>query len=114
SRDGGSTSTIEIVAVPSAQPANPAPTGRPAQPGNPPQPGNQQPTTPAAPPPNQPPRSLGGVDLERYCQDGWGLHAILRESNAYGWRCGGDGRPDQSISVDDACVQQYGAPSRSR
>ncbi|MEV0569222.1 hypothetical protein [Dactylosporangium sp. NPDC050588] len=54
------------------------------------------------------------MDLERYCQDGWGLHALLREPNAYGWRCGGDGRPDQSVSVDDACLQQYGPGTRSR
>jgi hypothetical protein len=52
--------------------------------------------------------------VERYCQDGWGLHAILRTQDAYGWRCGADGHEDQNVSMDDACQQQYQPAARSR
>jgi len=58
---------------------------------------------------------LGSVDMTHYCQNGWGLHAVLRYPNTYGWRCGSNTQPanqshpgDQNVSVDDACVLQYG------
>jgi hypothetical protein len=57
---------------------------------------------------------LGAVNLEEYCQR-WGMHAVLRFPNTWGWRCSqsqapGDGERfgDQDISVTDACAQQYG------
>jgi hypothetical protein len=55
------------------------------------------------------------VDLERYCQDGWGMHAVLRFPNTWGWRCSsspiqasGTRLGDQDISVAQACAEQYG------
>jgi hypothetical protein len=65
----------------------------------------------SAPPPS---KELGGVDVERYCQSGWQLHAVLRTSNAYGWRCSAEGTEDQNVSMDDACTQQYRSDARSR
>lgn len=63
---------------------------------------------------------LGGVDLEKYCQNGWGLHAHLRYSVAWGWRCGvgieqqlGWHPGDQDVSVDDACAQQWPSNAKS-
>lgn len=57
---------------------------------------------------------LGGVDLDRYCKAGWGLHAMSRYPNAYGWACSPSTVPahgarvsDQAIRVMDACSQQY-------
>jgi hypothetical protein len=82
---------------------------------------------PNAPPASDPGQSpvpagaivLGGVDLERYCQSGWGLHAVLRYPNTWGWRCGSSTAPasrqqpgDQHISVADACAQQYDGAAR--
>jgi hypothetical protein len=63
---------------------------------------------------------LGPVNLERYCQDGWGMHAVLRFPNTWGWRCSpspvpasGERLGDQDISVADACTQQYGNNAKS-
>jgi|tagenome__1003787_1003787.scaffolds.fasta_scaffold20959905_2 hypothetical protein len=61
---------------------------------------------------------LGGVDLDRYCST-WGLVAVNRWPNTWGWRCGhsrngiGHVAGDQNISVDTACAQQYGAGALS-
>lgn len=58
---------------------------------------------------------LGGVDVERYCQENFHLHAVLREDNAYGWRCNsnpnftsGVRSDDTGVSMTDACRQEYG------
>lgn len=63
---------------------------------------------------------LGSVDLERYCSDGWGLHAHLRYAVTWGWRCGiGTGQElhwqpgDQDVSVNDACSQQWTSSAKS-
>jgi hypothetical protein len=63
---------------------------------------------------------LGGVDLDQYCSEGWAMHAVLRYPNTWGWRCSTSSNPghgnrvgDQSISVDDACAQQYRSGARS-
>ena len=119
-RDDGSKGTIQINVVP---PAPPHPTA-PAAPPHPTLPPASTPSSPstsaqaapptAAPPPTQGSSDLGGIDVERYCQDGWGFHAILRMQDAYGWRCGADGHEDQNVSMDDACRQQYQLEARSR
>jgi len=58
---------------------------------------------------------LGGVDLERYCTDGWDEHAVLRFPVAWGWRCSpssialnGNREGDRDVDVSTACYQQYG------
>jgi hypothetical protein len=64
-------------------------------------------------------RSVGAPDLNRYCS-GWNMHAILRYSVTWGWRCSRSTVPaagsrvgDQDISVDDACEQQYSPQAKS-
>jgi len=50
---------------------------------------------------------IGGVDLNRYCQQRWkGSYADLIERTAWGWRCFA-GSDRHSISVQDACKEQY-------
>jgi hypothetical protein len=105
--------------TPASQPAPPA--SRPASP-RPPAPANG--TPPPATDPGQIPlpagaRTLGGIDLDRYCGQ-WGLHAKVRYPVAWGWRCStstvdaaGLRVGDQDISVDDACAQQYQANAKS-
>jgi hypothetical protein len=63
---------------------------------------------------------LGGIDLERYCADGWGLHVVLRFPNTWGWRCApttvpadGNRVGDQYIDTNAACAQQYGPDAKS-
>ena len=63
---------------------------------------------------------LGGVDLQRYCHDGWGLSAQLRFDVTWGWRCStspvagaGQRIGDQDIDMNAACLQQYTAAARS-
>lgn len=110
-RDDGSKGTMQINVTPLPPPH---PTAPPVPVPNP-QPTSTQAATPTSPPPSARVSSdLGGIDVERYCQDGWGLHAILRVQNAYGWRCGADGHEDQNVSMDDACQQQYQPEARSR
>jgi hypothetical protein len=87
------------------------------------------PADPNAPPSTDPGQTplpgnavnLGGVNLETYCQDGWGMHAELRYHNTWGWRCAvaaraaaGQQPGDQNVSIDDACAQQYTPTARSR
>jgi hypothetical protein len=116
-RDDGSKGTIQIYVAP---PAPSHPTSPPAPAPNPPSaPAPNPPSAPGpapapVPPPAQGASNLGGIDVERYCQEGWGLHAILRTHDAYGWRCGADGHEDQNVSMDDACQQQYQPAARSR
>jgi molybdopterin/thiamine biosynthesis adenylyltransferase len=64
---------------------------------------------------------LGSVNFERYCQNGWGMYAVLRFPNAWGWRCSsspaqadGNRVGDQNISVTAACQEQYGSDADSR
>jgi hypothetical protein len=103
-------------------PTPPTPSSPQTQP-QPPPPGPGQ--IPSATDPGQTPlpagaRRLGGVDLNQYCSNGWGLHAVLRFPNTWGWRCSPSTVPaagnrigDQYISVDDACAQQYGSGAKS-
>jgi hypothetical protein len=63
----------------------------------------------------------GGVDIERYCSQGWGYHAVLRFPVAWGWRCAprrteaeGNRVGDQNVDLDRACAQQYIEGARSR
>lgn len=50
---------------------------------------------------------IGGVDLNRYCRQRWGgSNADLVERTAWGWRCF-SGNNRYSISVQDACKEQY-------
>jgi hypothetical protein len=84
----------------------------------PPPPGDGQ--IPPADDPGQTPlpagsHRLGPIDLDRYC-GAWGLRAMLRFPNTWGWRCATSTVPadgnrvgDQNISTIDACTQQYGA-----
>jgi hypothetical protein len=71
----------------------------------------------AAPPPHT--RPLGGVNLTAYCQLTFGANYIskLLGPTAGDWRCviarggrgyGGGGYGGKSISVKDACREQYG------
>jgi cutinase len=60
------------------------------------------------------------LDLEKYCQKGWGLHAHVRYPVAWGWQCGaGTNRElgwhsgDQDVSVDDACAEQWRSDAKS-
>jgi|GEM_PF-7103965 len=88
----------------------------------------QQPADPNAPPSSDPGQTplpgnavnLGGVNLETYCQNGWGMHAELRYNDTWGWRCAatattaaGQQPGDQNVSIDDACAQQYTPVARS-
>jgi hypothetical protein len=103
-------------------PTTPAPAPPQNQP-QPPPPGSGQ--VPPATDPGQIPlpngaQQLGGVDLNRYCSNGWGLHAVLRFADTWGWRCSPSTVPaagnrigDQDVSVDDACAQQYGSGAKS-
>ncbi len=57
---------------------------------------------------------LGGVDVEKYCKDNFGRHAVIREENVYGWRCNTDQKStngvksdDISVNMTDSCRQQY-------
>ncbi len=59
---------------------------------------------------------LGPVNLETYCGQNFGMHAVLRFPNTWGWRCSpsqtqasGERLGDEDISVDQACAQQYGS-----
>jgi hypothetical protein len=63
---------------------------------------------------------LGSVNLETYCEQNFGMHAVLRFPNTWGWRCSlsqtqasGERLGDEDISVDQACVQQYGSGATS-
>ena len=63
---------------------------------------------------------LGPVNLEEYCQQSWGLYAVLRFPNTWGWRCSprsvqasGERRGDQDVNVTEACAERYGANSVS-
>jgi len=63
---------------------------------------------------------LGGIDLQRYCHDGWGLSPQLRFDVTWGWRCStspvagaGQRVGDQDIDMNAACSQQYTAAARS-
>src|ERR1022692_243365 len=104
-------------AQPSAQPT-PAPPPKPTPP--PPANGDVPPSTdPRQSPLPADATTLGGVDLERYCQQA-GLYAVLRFPNTFGWRCStsplaasGNRLGDQNINVLEACVQQYGTGAAS-
>jgi hypothetical protein len=126
SRDGGSQDTIQIDAAPRSNTGatTPAPNGDPTT-GTaipPPLVGGD---TPPATDPGQTDlpagaRELGPVDLDRYCAGGWGMHAMIRYQNTWGWRCSPNPVPasglrkgDQNISVDDACAEQYQPSARS-
>lgn len=51
--------------------------------------------------------NIGGVDLNRYCQDRWeNSYADLIEHTAWGWRCF-DRNKRHEISVQKACEEQY-------
>ncbi len=59
---------------------------------------------------------LGSVNLETYCRQDFGMHAVLRFPNTWGWRCSpsqtkasGERLGDEDISVNQACAQQYGS-----
>jgi hypothetical protein len=63
---------------------------------------------------------LGSVNLETYCEQNFGMHAVLRFPNTWGWRCSlsqtkasGERLGDEDISVNQACAQQYGSDSIS-
>lgn len=65
-------------------------------------------------------RDIGPIDLDRYCQRGWQLHAVLRFQVTWGWRCApstvpaeGNRLGDQYIDTNDACRQQYSSNARS-
>lgn len=100
-------------------------TGTQNPPPPPPAPASNDPNASPATDPGQQPlpagaRELGGVDLERYCQQFDDRHADLRYPNTWGWRCGvttahADRQQpgDYNISVDDACAQQYGGNAQS-
>lgn len=113
--------------VAQSQPPQPIPlASQPAPPGQ----GEHVPSAPQAAPSQAPqptlqapqPASpdhgehiLGGVDVERYCQQNFDRHAVLREDDAYGWRCNSDPnftsgvRPDDiNVNMTDACRQEYG------
>jgi hypothetical protein len=69
----------------------------------------------AAPPPKG--RPLGGVNLTYYCQVHYGegyKAAVIDPGTAYDWRCVSTNpkvKKMYSISVQSACVLQYGIPN---
>lgn len=53
----------------------------------------------------------GGIDVERQCRETTGTGATVGDmGDAYSWKCGNGA----GVSMDDACVRQYGPRYRSR
>jgi hypothetical protein len=105
------------------QPTTPAPTadaGRRRTPP-PPSPGDEPPLAdPGQDPVPAGADELGGVDLNKYCANGWNMYAVLRFQNAWGWRCSTSPVPasglragDQNVDADEACTAQYGSGAKS-
>lgn len=55
-----------------------------------------------------PPSRLGGVNLDKYCLENYGVGAKLIDKTAYGWRCGA-----LHISMQEACQKFYGAGAKA-
>jgi len=62
---------------------------------------------------------LGGISVERECQDQDGYHARVKDWSAFGWRCNPFSAPvpasaliyDKSVDMNRACRRQYPRPT---
>jgi hypothetical protein len=133
---GQTGSTTTVAAAPgSSSHVTPAPAsstraeGPPAVSSTPPRPPQVPPPGEGQVPPDSEPGQeplpagavdVGRVDLEKYCQDDWRFHAVVRFPVTWGWRCAPASTPasgnrvgDQNVDVDRACSEQHGDGSRS-